>query len=166
MPAYLIGRAEDCDLVLADESFPEAFAYILIRGQQVLLRHLGFAPALAVNGRVVTQVRLEDGDLLQAGRYEFRVHVRPRENGHSDTTDSTDATGVRPETRRAMAHTEALAEALDLIRCIRQEVLGDQTTFRLYVGPEDHLANLAALATLPVGSAAFGGRGPREARSA
>ena len=166
VPAYLIGRAEDCDLVIGDPGFPDAYAYLLIRGRQLLLRHLGFAPELRVNGRPVTQVPLSDGDLLQAGPYEFCVHIMPHEAGSSDTSMDGTAGGIRPETARAMAQTEALAEALELIRCVREEVLGDQSTFRLFLGPEGHLANLAALATLPVDSAAFRGRGGHEARSA
>jgi hypothetical protein len=166
VPAYLIGRAEDCDLVLADERFPEAFAYILVRGQQVLLRHLGFAPVMTVNGQVVTQVRLQNGDLLDTGPYEFRVHIRPVEDQHHDSLEPSAARRLRPETARAIAHTEALADALDLIRCIREELLGEESSFRLYLGPEGHLAKTPPLATLPVDSAAFVGRGTRQARSA
>jgi hypothetical protein len=166
VPAYLIGRAADCDLVLADERFPEAFAYILVRGQQVLLRHLGFAPALTVNGVVVTQAPLQDGDLLKTGPYEFRVHIRPVEDGHKDSPQVTGGRRLHPETARAVAHTEALAEALDLLRCIRQELLGEESAFRLYLGPEGYLANTPPLATLPVDSAAFLGRCTRQARSA
>lgn len=165
VPAYLIGRAEDCDLVVGDDRFPHAYAYLLVRGRQLLLRHLGFAPELRVNGKPVTQLPLKDGDLIQAGPYEFRVHVR---NLETTTEDGPASAGgpIRPETARALAQTEALAEALDLLRCIREEVLGDRTSFRLFLGPEGHLANLSGLATLPVDSEAFRGRNPNEARSA
>lgn len=166
VPAYLIGRAEDCDLVLADERFPEAFAYILIRGRQVLLRHLGFAPTLSVNRKVVTQTPLRDGDLLETGPYEFRVHIRPLEDGHSGAGEPCGRRGIRPETARAVAHAEALAEAMDLIRCIRAEVLGEESAFRLYVGPEGYHASPSPLATLPVDSAAFMARYSSQARSA
>ena len=166
VPAYLIGRAEDCDLVIGDPCFPEAFAYLLVRGPQLLLRHLGFAPELRVNGLAVTQVPLDDGDLLQAGPYEFRIHIQSHQTRSSCTLDEGAPAAIRPETARAIAQTDALAEALELIRCVREEVLGDRSTFRLFLGPEGHLANLAALATLPVDSAAFRGRGDHEARSA
>lgn len=166
VPAFLLGRAEDCDLVLADEHYPEAFAYILVRGRQVLLRHLGFAPALTVNRKVVTQTPLQDGDLLETGPYEFRVHIRPVEGGQSGAGEGADRRSLRPETARAIAHTEALAEAMDLIRCIRTELLGEESTFRLYVGPEGYHASMSPLATLPVDSAAFMARCPRQARSA
>jgi hypothetical protein len=165
VPAYLIGRADDCDLVVGDDRFPHAYAYLLVRGKQLLLRHLGFAPELRVNGVPVTQLPLGDGDSIQAGPYEFRVHIR-----HFDAAAVSGAApfagGIRPATARAVAQTEALAEALDLIRCIREEVLGDRSSFRLFLGPEGHLANLSVMATLPVDSEAFRGPGSQEARSA
>jgi hypothetical protein len=166
VPAFLIGRAGDCDLVLGDDRFPDAFAYILVRGQQLLIRHLGFAPELTVNGQRVTQAPLQNDDTIHAGPYTFRLHIRPLETAGPSVGGSQGTTGIRPQTARAMAHTEALAEALDLIRCIREDVLGERMTFRLFIGPEANLANLPPLATLPVDSAAFCGRAKCQARSA
>jgi hypothetical protein len=164
VPAYLIGRAEDCDLVIGDDRFPDAYAYLLVRGRQLVLRHLGFAPELRVNGKSATQLPLCDGDMIQAGPYEFRVHICPL--AEAKVSGGPSVGRLSPEAAVAVGQTEALAEALDLIRCIREEVLGDRSSFRIFLGPEGHLANLSALATLPVHSAAFRGRGTHEARSA
>jgi hypothetical protein len=165
VPAYLIGRADDCDLVVGDDRFPHAYAYLLVRGKQLLLRHLGFAPQLCVNGVPVTQLPLSDGDSIEAGPYEFRVHIRHLEAA-TEYPHASGAGGLRPRAARAVAQTEALAEALDLLRCIREEVLGDRSSFRLFLGPEGHLAHLSILATLPVDSEAFRDPNSPEARSA
>jgi hypothetical protein len=74
-PVFLIGRAADCDLVLADEQFPEAYAYVYVTTGGVTVRHLGAQPELRVNGREVDFVSLEDGDRLEMGPYEFQINV-------------------------------------------------------------------------------------------
>lgn len=83
-PVFLIGRAADCDLVLADEQFPEAFAYVYVTTDGVTVRHLGALPELLVNGRPVESVTLEDGDRLEMGQYEFQINIQiedPRGGG-------------------------------------------------------------------------------------
>lgn len=92
-PVFLIGSAADCDLVLADEQFPEAYAYVYVTSSGVSVRHLGAAPQLLVNGRPVESAYLDDGDRLGMGPYEFQINVQafdPRGGGiraHDD--DST-----------------------------------------------------------------------------
>jgi pSer/pThr/pTyr-binding forkhead associated (FHA) protein len=83
-PVFLIGRAADCDLVLANEQFPEAFAYVYVTTDGVTVRHLGALPELLVNGRRVESVTLEDGDRLEMGPYEFQINIQiedPRGGG-------------------------------------------------------------------------------------
>src|SRR5262245_56909378 len=75
-PVFLIGAAADCDLVLADEQFPQAFAYVYVTAGGVSVRHLGAAPELRVNGRPVDTVHLEDGDRLEMGPYEFQINIQ------------------------------------------------------------------------------------------
>lgn len=38
---FLIGAANDCDLVLGDLQFPEAYAYLFVNGHEVSIRRLG-----------------------------------------------------------------------------------------------------------------------------
>ncbi|HZL87098.1 MAG TPA: FHA domain-containing protein [Pirellulaceae bacterium] len=83
-PVFLIGRAIDCDLVLADEQFPEAYAYVYVSTEGVNVRHLGAPPELRVNGRIVESVSLDDGDRLEMGCYEFQINIQvedPRGGG-------------------------------------------------------------------------------------
>lgn len=75
-PAFLIGMADDCDLVLGDPQFPEVHAYIRTSSEGVTLRHLGFAPPVTVNGNLATQQPLADGDRIRTGPYEFLVHLQ------------------------------------------------------------------------------------------
>ncbi len=76
VPAFLIGSATDCDLVLGDSRFPEAHSYLLLSPSEVGVRWLGFGPQVAVNGGLVEKAPLRDGDHLRMGPYEFRVSVR------------------------------------------------------------------------------------------
>jgi hypothetical protein len=76
VPAFLIGSAPDCDLVLGDNRFPEAHSYLLLSSSEVSLRWLGIGPEVAVNGQSIQKTRLRDGDHLQMGPYEFRISIR------------------------------------------------------------------------------------------
>ena len=76
-PVFLIGAAPDCDLVLADPQFPNAYAYVYVTSEGVTVRHLGAAPALFVNGRSAESAILEDGDRLAMGPFEFAINIVP-----------------------------------------------------------------------------------------
>jgi predicted component of type VI protein secretion system len=76
VPAFLIGSATDCDLVLGDSRFPEAHSYLLLSPGEVALRWLGCGPQVAVNGESIQKSRLCDGDHLRMGPYEFRISIR------------------------------------------------------------------------------------------
>jgi hypothetical protein len=83
-PAFLIGSATDCDLVLGDSRFPDAHSYLLLSPSEVGVRWLGFGPQVAINGELIEKAALCDGDHLQMGPYEFRVSIRlvePRADG-------------------------------------------------------------------------------------
>lgn len=76
-PVFLIGAAADCDLVLADAQFPEAYAYVYVTAEGVSVRHLGARPALLVNGTPAESAILEDGDRLEMGPFEFQINIVP-----------------------------------------------------------------------------------------
>ncbi len=76
-PVFLIGAAADCDLVLADAQFPEAYAYVYVTAEGVSLRHLGANPALRLNGRPIESAILDDGDRLEMGPFEFQINIVP-----------------------------------------------------------------------------------------
>ena len=91
-PAFLIGAAKDCDLVLGDPQFPAVHTYLRRDENGCSIRSLGFAPQLYVNGRPVEAAHLANGDILRLGPYEFRVAIR-FESGVDLRTVAPDETG-------------------------------------------------------------------------
>jgi len=74
--AYLIGRANDCDLVLSDPRFGDVHAYLFRDPHRVSIRWLGCGPEVTVNGQLVDRlVQLEDQDCIRTGPYEFKMHL-------------------------------------------------------------------------------------------
>lgn len=74
-PLFLVGAAQDCDMVLADGQFLPIHFYLLKRKEQTLLRCVGRAPEVSVNGEVRTSIVLQDGDRIRTGPFEFRVRA-------------------------------------------------------------------------------------------
>ena len=72
---FLIGAATDCDLVLGDLSFPEAYAYMFVEGDEVNIRRLGVGPELVVEGETVESAELFHGDKLAFGPFEVQVLI-------------------------------------------------------------------------------------------
>lgn len=77
-PAFLIGTAHDCDLVLGDQTFADAYAYILVQNDKVTIRRVGSGPELQVNGDAIDVTELYHGDELTCGPFEFRMVIRER----------------------------------------------------------------------------------------
>jgi hypothetical protein len=72
---FLIGTANDCDLVLGDLTFPEAYAYLFVQETNVTIRRLGTGPELVVCGETVESAELFHGDVLSLGPFELRVVI-------------------------------------------------------------------------------------------
>jgi len=72
-PVFLIGTASDCDLVLGDLSFPEAYAYLFVHDTKVTIRCLGSGPPLTVCGEPTDAAELLHGDVVAFGPFELRV---------------------------------------------------------------------------------------------
>lgn len=76
-PAYLIGSAPDCDLVLLDPQIGAAHAYLLRDDERLTLRWLGCGPEVKVNGRTAAgPVELGHLDRVQTGPFELRIHLQ------------------------------------------------------------------------------------------
>ncbi|PQO42732.1 FHA domain-containing protein [Blastopirellula marina] len=71
---FMLGSSSECDLVLGDEQFPELYAYLLRTDEGYQLRCLAVEPVLTVNSEDTLVARLEDGDRIRCGPYEFRFH--------------------------------------------------------------------------------------------
>jgi hypothetical protein len=87
---FLIGTASDCDLVLGDLSFPEAYAYLFVAGERVTIRRLGSGPPLFVCGEEVETAELFRGDAVTFGPFELRL---------SDESVTSEADGAAHEER-------------------------------------------------------------------
>jgi len=62
-------------MVLGDPQFADVHFYLMVDQQSVTLRHLGAAPEITINGRVVASTRLLDGDRIRTGPFEFAFHI-------------------------------------------------------------------------------------------
>lgn len=72
---FLIGSASDCDLVLGDPSFPEAYAYLFIPPHGVTVRWLGAGPEMYVSGEKAEYAFLRDGDQIAFGPFALLVRI-------------------------------------------------------------------------------------------
>ena len=86
-PVYVIGTAADCDMVLGDSQFADYHAYLYQRNGLITLRHLGPAPMLTVNGRVMRWGELQHLDRLRFGPYQLQLRLRPA----AETTSTSQA---------------------------------------------------------------------------
>jgi pSer/pThr/pTyr-binding forkhead associated (FHA) protein len=126
---FLIGAATDCDLVLGDLQFPEAYAYLFVNGSQVTIRRLGSGPELFVCGQAAQQAELFHGDLVAFGPFELLVRIddaRPRGRGGIRQGEET---GDQPDNESA----EAADEVQTLLADIRR-ALSAQSPLALYDG--------------------------------
>lgn len=75
--AYLIGEAEDNDLVLADEQFPDSHSYLLPQpaGSDALLARRRPGNHGRRSARAVVGLGPPDGSRLRTGPYEFRIRI-------------------------------------------------------------------------------------------
>ena len=119
-PAFLIGGGPDCDLVLAGRDVPGVYAYLALEADGVTVRHLGAGPDLYVNDKRVPEAKLQDGDRLRAGPYEFVIHITKRtrkdDSGAGRCGDRTPAL-LKLEAERA--DSAALLAAARLVEDIR-----------------------------------------------
>jgi len=116
---FLIGSACDCDLVLGDEQFPEAYAYLFLQDGEVTVRHLGSGPAVLIEGERVQARRLKDGDVLECGPYAFRLVIsEPEPRGRKPKPISA------PHFALAAEQSPSLPSAEDVLglRVAREEV--------------------------------------------
>jgi hypothetical protein len=74
-----IGRASDCDCVIAEPSVSRRHASLRRAGDRWLLRDLGSSNGTRVNGiRVTDEVEIRPGDQLNLGGVRFRAACRAR----------------------------------------------------------------------------------------
>lgn len=153
-PVFLIGMAADCDLVLADPQFPDAYAYLYVTTSGVSVRHLGEAPILLVNGQRLETATLEDGDRLEMGPYEFQIniHVEDPRGGGIRTHDADQATIPYD----ILGLDSASGQVRHLLAEIRQAMHVPSLELSIFAGPDNDQQPIKQIARRPL--AAFVGR--------
>lgn len=116
-PIYLIGSAEDNDLVLASPDFPEAYAYITVAERRVMIHHLGEGPELWVNGSCGEGFLLQDGDEIGFGPFSFVVEM---DEGQPRRRD--DRTDEQRKFAREMSAAMEDPEPVDIVRALMADI--------------------------------------------
>jgi len=129
VPVFTLGSASDCDLILGDEQFPELYAYILRTHDGYRLRTLAAEPILTVNAEDTAFTRLENGDRIRCGPYEF--HFQKSANSQLQPSESPQST-TPPMDMPWVANDGQSRDGVDkvqqLIRDIRMRVDGQTFT--------------------------------------
>jgi FHA domain len=74
----VLGRARDCDCVIAEPSVSRYHAELRRQGERWLLRDLGSRNGTRVNGmRVLEEVEVRPGDRVSLGEARYRLALRP-----------------------------------------------------------------------------------------
>lgn len=131
-PVFLIGRANDCDLVLGDPRFPEAYAYLYVKPDGVTVRRMAAEPLLSVDGRLVESSTLADGSRLRMGGFEFAIHI--------DSSAPRDGSGRRTGSFLGASSSESDSQAESEVRALLEDVRSagiQPTTFTIYPPQDD-----------------------------
>ncbi len=74
-PVILVGRHLECDVQISSSKISRRHCCLAIAYDRVLIRDLGSRNGVRVNGRVVDESRLYDGDELAIGPIIFRLEA-------------------------------------------------------------------------------------------
>jgi FHA domain len=70
--AVRIGRKQDNDLVMKNDSVSSHHAEILKRGEKFIIADLGASNGVFVSGKRVEKITLENGDIIELGEVRLR----------------------------------------------------------------------------------------------
>jgi pSer/pThr/pTyr-binding forkhead associated (FHA) protein len=85
--ATIIGRARTCDIILDAADISTLHCVITRNSGGFSIRDCGSRAGLRINGDIVAEGTLHDGDVLQIGPFSFRVTLPPREKESSSVRD-------------------------------------------------------------------------------
>jgi pSer/pThr/pTyr-binding forkhead associated (FHA) protein len=88
-PQTLIGRLEDCDVILPDGSVSSHHCTLILEQNCILVRDLGSTNGTYVNEKLVTEGVLQLGDQLHVGGVAMQIHFKLIRNLKSATTNQT-----------------------------------------------------------------------------
>jgi pSer/pThr/pTyr-binding forkhead associated (FHA) protein len=72
MPSYVVGRSEDCSIVIRSKFLSRHHALISNDSRGWSIADLNSTNGLQVNGRQVKMWRLKDGDVVDIGECQLR----------------------------------------------------------------------------------------------
>jgi hypothetical protein len=110
---FLIGAGATCDLRLGGDRMPALHSIITVAGREFALEAIGAEPGLTVNGRLVRNALLHDGDKIGIGEVELVARL---EAGHAPAAVDQSAAATRGpiDVDRPLSDISA-AELIDLI---------------------------------------------------
>jgi len=88
-----LGRGTAADVMIPDEAVSREHASVRIDGATVVVEDLHSSNGTRVNGKQVTQARLEPGDVIEIGATE--LEVRAEDDTHAASTP-TEPTVIQP----------------------------------------------------------------------
>ena len=103
-PVLLIGRHQECDVRINSPKVSRRHCCLAMAYDRVLIRDLGSRNGVRVNGRVVDESRLYEGDELAIGPLLFRLETldeNPETIGAPAGTTRTVTAGHRPSPQRS-----------------------------------------------------------------
>lgn len=84
-PILLVGRSEECDVVIPSRKVSRRHCVLVCRGQSLLVRDLGSTNGIRVNGVRVTVAQLQPGDYLQIASFHYQlIHKTTHQPGEEE----------------------------------------------------------------------------------
>jgi len=74
-PVLLLGRQEECDIVLDSRKVSRKHCCLAVINGTVIIRDLASTNGIAVNGKRVTHATLTPGDIVSIGGHAFRLNL-------------------------------------------------------------------------------------------
>ena len=110
---FLIGAGATCDLRMGGDRMPALHSIITVAGREFALEAIAAEPGLTVNGRLVQNALLHDGDMIGIGEVELLARL---EAGHAPAAVDQPAgsTAAPRDADRPLSDISA-AELVDLI---------------------------------------------------
>jgi DNA-binding NtrC family response regulator/pSer/pThr/pTyr-binding forkhead associated (FHA) protein len=144
--AFVIGRAESCDLVLADESCSRVHARITPEGDRVRVEDLGSTNGTLLNGEKVRTGFLEDGDRVTIGDTAIVLH-----RASFDGTKTVILSGAARDTANVVAELaldEAPSKGQRVVEAERRLAAVEQVLEATGGAPEAHAIGRACCAAI------------------
>jgi len=84
-----LGRGTAADVMIPDEAVSREHASVRIDGDTVVVEDLDSSNGTRVNGRQISQARLEPGDVIEIGITELEVRAEDDTDASSTPTEPT-----------------------------------------------------------------------------